>query len=89
MTSKAKYLYSLLYYTSVILIHFSRIRATSHYLEEHARDVPWQKAVEIILSTKNPRKNGSRFEIDQDGYYILFEIKDKVLYIINAKRTLK
>lgn len=69
------------------MVYFTDIRATEHYLEEHARDVPWDKVVEIIFTTKNPRKKGDKFEIEKEGYYILFEIKDTVLYIINAKRS--
>ena len=69
------------------MVYFTAIQPTTHYLEEHAREVPWDKVVEIIFSTKNPRKKGSKFEIDKDGYYLLFEIKDKVLCVINAKKS--
>ena len=62
------------------------IKPTDHYLEHHAEDVPWYKVVEIILTTKNPRKKGNKFEIENEDYYVLFEIKDKVLYVINAKK---
>ena len=43
--------------------------------------------VEIILTTKNPRKKGDKFEIEKDGYYVLFEIKNNVLHVINAKKN--
>ena len=69
------------------MVYFTAIQPTTHYLEEHAREVPWDKVVEIIFSTKNPRKKGSKFEIDKDGYYVLFEINNKVLCIINAKKS--
>ena len=68
------------------MVYFRDIRPTDHYLEEHVKDVPWDKVVEIIFSTKNPRKKGDKFEIEKDGYYILFEIKNNVLYVINAKK---
>lgn len=68
------------------MVYFTDIKPTDHYLEYHAKDVPWHKVVEIILTTKNPRKKGDKFEIEKDGYYILFEIKDKILYVINAKK---
>jgi len=42
---------------------------------------------EIIFTAKSPRKKGDKFEIENDQYYILFEIKDDTLYVINAKRT--
>ncbi len=69
------------------MVYFTAIQPTTHYLEEHAREVPWDKVVEIIFGTKNPRKKGGKFEIDKGGYYILFEIKGKVLYVINAKKS--
>lgn len=68
------------------MVYFTGILPTEHYQQEHEKDVPWDKVVEIIFSTKNPRKKGNKFEIERDGYYILFEIKDNILYVINAKR---
>ena len=68
------------------MVYFTEIQPTNHYLEEHEKEVPWDKVVEIIFSTKNPRKKGNKFEIEQGGYYILFEIKNNILYVINAKK---
>ena len=68
------------------MVYFIDIRPTKHYIEEHEREVPWDKVVEIIFSTKNPRKKGDKFEIKSKNYYILFEIKNKILYVINAKK---
>jgi len=67
------------------MVYFTDIQPTDHYLEEHEKDVPWDKVVEIIFSTKNPRKKEDKFEIEKGGYYILFKIKNNVLYVINAK----
>ena len=69
-----------------MMVFFNEIRPTLHYIEEHESEVPWDKTVEIILSTKDPKKKGDKFEIEKEGYYILFEIKDKILFVINAKR---
>ncbi|MBI2208148.1 hypothetical protein HYU50_01510 [Candidatus Woesearchaeota archaeon] len=68
------------------MVYFTEIKPTKHYIEEHEKEVPWDKVVEIILTTKNPRKKGNKFEIEKEGYYILFEIKNNVLYVINAKK---
>ncbi len=68
------------------MVYFEEIQPTEHYLENHESDVPWDKVVEIILTTKNPRKKGDKFEIENDRYYLLFEVKEKILYVINAKR---
>jgi hypothetical protein len=68
------------------MVYFTDIQPTGHYLKEHTKDVAWDKVVEIIFSTKNPRKKGDKFEIEKDDYYILFEIKNNILYVINAKK---
>ena len=67
------------------MVYFTKIRPTKHYLLFHAREVPWEKVAEILYSVKNPRKNGDIFEIEQQGYYIVFSIKNKVVHVINAK----
>lgn len=69
------------------MVYFTDIQPTKHYLEEHEKDVPWDKVIEIIFTTKNPRKNRDKFEIEKDGYYILFKIENNVLYVINAKKS--
>ena len=68
------------------MVYFKEIKSTEHYKQEHERDVPWHTVIEIILSTKNPRKKGDKFEIENENYYVLFEIKDNTLYVINAKK---
>lgn len=68
------------------MVYFTDIQPTMHYLAEHAEGVPWDKVVELIFTIKNPRKKGDKFEVEHEGYYLLFEIKDNVLHVINAKR---
>ena len=68
------------------MVYFIDIQPTDHYLKEHEKHVPWDEVVEIIFKTKNPRKKGNNYEIEKDGYYILFEIKNNVIYVINAKK---
>ena len=70
----------------MIMVYFTDIQPTRHYLEEHSKDVPWDKVVEIIFTTKSPKKKDNKFIIEKEGYYILFEIKDNILYVINAKK---
>ena len=69
------------------MVYFTSIKPTYHYLEYHAKNVPWDKVVEIILTTKNPKKKGDKFEIEKEGYYILFKIEKNTLYVINAKKS--
>jgi len=66
-------------------MHFTRIEPTEHYLSHHAHEVPWSEVVAVIFATKNSRKKGGKYEI-KDGCYVLFEIRHRTLYVINAKR---
>lgn len=67
------------------MVYFTDIQPTEHYLEHHAQDVSWDKVVEIIFTTKNPRKKGTKFEIETSHYYLLFEIRNNIIGVINAK----
>ncbi len=67
------------------MVYFTNIKPTEHYLEKHSANVPWDKVLEIILTTKNPRKKKSKIEYENDGKYVLCELKDKTLWVINAK----
>ena len=71
------------------MVYFTDIQPTDHYLKEHQKEVPWDKVLELIYFTKNPKKKQDKFEIEKDGYYILFEIKNSVIYVINAKKERK
>ena len=69
------------------MVYFTAIKKTKHYEKNHEQDVPWGEVIEIIFkSSKDIRKKGNKFEIETDNRYILMELKDKILYIINAKR---
>lgn len=69
------------------MVYFEGIKKTKHYEEEHEQDIPWSEVIEIIFkSSKNIKKKDDKYEIENDKNYILMELKNKVLYIINAKR---
>jgi len=68
-------------------MYFKSIRKTKHYKEHHEKDVPWSKVIEIILTTKNRRKKGDKIEIRAKKYYILCQLKNNILWVINAKQT--
>ena len=67
-------------------MYFKEIRKTKHYKENHEKDFPWSKIIEKILTNKNPRKKDNKIKIKTDNYYILCEIKDNILWVINAKQ---
>lgn len=66
-------------------MRFNSIRKTDHYKEHHEKNFLWSKVIEIILSTKNKRKKGKKIEIKTKNYYLLCELRDNVLWVINAK----
>lgn len=68
-------------------MHFGSIRKTDHYRKEHEKNFPWSKVIEIILTSKNRRKKGNKIEIKAKNHYILCQLKDSVLWVINAKYT--
>jgi hypothetical protein len=66
-------------------MYFRAIRKTEHHKENHEKYFPWSKVVEIILTMRNPRKKDNKIEIKTDKCYILCELKDSILWVINAK----
>lgn len=69
-----------------LVVYFTDIRTTHHYIKDHEREIPWGEVVWIVSNTKNPRKKGDKFEIENSDCYILFKVRSKTAYIINAKR---
>jgi len=68
------------------MVHFKAIKKTLHYQENHELNVPWSEVIETILkSSKSMKKKGNKYEIETDNYYILTELKNQELYVINAK----
>ena len=66
---------------------FNSIKKTEHYRQNHEENFSWDEVVRIIFqSSKNMKKKGNKIEIETRNYYILCEIKDKTLWVINAKR---
>ena len=69
------------------MVYFTEIKKTKHYEENHEQDVPWSEVIEVIFnSSKNIKKKDNKYEIENNKHYILMELKNKVIYVINAKR---
>ena len=82
-----KGLYSINDFTFVVFaLYFKSIEKTRHYQEFHEREVPWSEVVEVILTSKEKRRKGSKITIINEKYYILLELKKGKLSVINAKR---
>lgn len=68
------------------MVYFKKIKRTRHYIDYHEQQFPWLDVSGIIYGTKNPKRKGDKFEIKTEKYYILFGMKKKTVYVINAKR---
>ena len=66
-------------------MYFTKIVKTSHYIRFHEKSFPWSEVVELVLTNKNRRKRGDKMQIETDRYYILGQIVNHRLEIINAK----
>ena len=66
-------------------MYFTKVAKTDHYRLYHEHSFPWSAVLELIYSCKEWRRIDNRLKIESDKYYILCEVKENTLYIINAK----
>ena len=67
-------------------MHIKEIRKTQHYQDHHEHEVPWSEVVEAILRSKYWRKKGDKLQIETNSIYVLCMLKNRVLWVLNAKR---
>jgi len=67
-------------------MHWEEIRRSEHFELYHKGTLPWNEVIRLIYTIKNKRKKGDKIEIEDNKFYILCELKDKILYVINVKR---
>ena len=67
-------------------MHWEEIRRSEHFELYHKGTLPWNEVIHLIYAIKNKRKKGDKIEIEDNKFYILCELKDKILYVINVKR---
>ncbi|MAG20487.1 hypothetical protein CL618_03585 [archaeon] len=66
-------------------MYWEEIRKSKHYEEYHKGVLAWSDVITLIHKIKNKRKKGNKIEIETDNIYILCELKNKILYVINVK----
>lgn len=64
-------------------MYWKEVKRSKHFDEYHKRILAWSDIVKLIYEIKNKRKKGNK--IENDKFYILCELKDKILYVINVK----
>ena len=67
-------------------MYWKEIRQSEHFKQYHKDILAWSDIVKLLFLIKNKRKKGSKIEIENNKFYILCEIKNNVLYVINVKR---
>ena len=67
-------------------MYWEEIRRSEHFELYHKGTLPWNEVIRLIYVIKNKRKKGDKIEIEDNKFYILCELKDKILYVINVKR---
>ena len=67
-------------------MYWKEIRPSEHFETDHKGTLAWSDVVRLIYQIKNKRKKGNKIEIEDDKIYILCELKNKILYVINVKR---
>lgn len=67
-------------------MYWKEIRRSSHFETNHKGTLDWSGVIRLIYAVKNKRKKGDKIEIEDDRFYILCELKDKILYAINVKK---
>ena len=67
-------------------MHWKEIRRSDHFEKYHKGALAWSDVVRLVYTIKNKRKNGDKIQIENDRFYILCELKDKILYVINVKK---
>ena len=67
-------------------MYWKEIIRSEHFEQYHKGTLAWNDVIRLIYTIKNKRKKGDRIKIEDDRFYILCELKDKRLYVINVKR---
>jgi len=67
-------------------MHWKEIKRTEHFEKYHKSILAWSDVVRLIYTIKNKRKKGNKIKIEDNKFYILCELKEKVLYVINVKK---
>ena len=67
-------------------MYWKEIRRSDHFEEYHKETLVWSDVVRLIYTIKNKRKRGDKLQIEDNRFYILCEVKNKILYVINVRK---
>ena len=66
-------------------MYWKEIRRSEHFESFHQGKLAWSDIVRLLYTIKNKRRKGDKLEIEDNKIYILCELKDNILYVINVK----
>jgi len=67
-------------------MYWKEIRRSEHFDACHKGTLAWNEVIRLIYVIKNKRKKGDNIEIENNKFYILCKLENKILYVINVKR---
>lgn len=67
-------------------MYWKEIRKTEHFETYHKGILAWSDVLRLIYEIKNKRKKGNKIEIENKIFYILCELRENILYVINVKK---
>ena len=67
-------------------MYWKEIKKSEHFEQHHKGTLAWNDVITLIYKIKNKRKKGNKLEIENDKFYILCELRDQILYVINVKK---
>ena len=66
-------------------MYWKEIRRSEHFEKYHKGSIAWSDVVRLIHIIKSKKKRGNKIQIENERFYILCEVKDNILYVINVK----
>jgi len=66
-------------------MYWTEIRRSKHFEKHHKGTLAWSDVIRLIYTIKNKRKKGEKIEIEDNRVYILCELKDRTLFVLNVK----
>ena len=67
-------------------MYWEEIKRSDHFEKHHKGTLAWSDIIRLIYTIKSKRRKEDKIEIEDDKFYILCKLKNKILYVIKVKR---
>ena len=68
------------------MMYWTDIERSNHYDLFHKGVLDWEDVIQLIHSNKKKRKKGNKIDVEDKKFYILCELNNRILYVINVKK---